>query len=347
MRLRPVLVAVIVPAVVAAAALSAGWAASRSQGDARSSLTSALDALPADTGIAGFTDWEAIREHHDLGEASDRDLSTRSVLAGLVEEMDAAYGWSAADVAWEAYGQSPGGGAMVARLGAGTTADDVRDGLEALGYTGDDDAWTAPDVLPEGVDREAATVLQSVALLPSARIVVAAEQPEFLAPVLDAIGGSAPSLLSVRAARDVAEGLLGTETALLQAGALACEATSLADAGADVRGQAAAAQARAGRLVDVTFAGRGLDDVSAGRQTLRLSLAFTSPAQAARQLEVRTALATGPFVGRTGLVEDSLVLSGADTAGSTVRLRFDHDPDSAVYMIGTGPMLFAGCTPEP
>ncbi len=73
-------------------------------------------------------------------------------------------------------------------------------------------------------------------------------------------------------------------------------------------------------------------------------MAFDSPSQAAAQLRARKALATGPFIGGSGRVEDSLQLTDSRVDGSTATLRFDHDqPGAASYMGGSGPLLFASC----
>jgi hypothetical protein len=100
---------------------------------------------------------------------------------------------------------------------------------------------------------------------------------------------------------------------------------------------------RAGKLARPEFAGRALDAGSRTSETMRFALGFRSPEVAAGQARSRAALASGPFIGRSGRVEDSLVLRSTSVRGSTAVLRFRHDPDSAAYMTGDGPLLFAGC----
>ncbi|MCW2800159.1 MAG: hypothetical protein JWQ70_1631, partial [Aeromicrobium sp.] len=142
MRLRVVLASVLAPLLVVGVALVGGFWASGHDADGRSSLTAALDALPADTQVAGFTDWSLIRQHLDLGRASTnaaratlnddaslRDLTTRSVIGRSVEEMHSSFGWSAADVDWEAYGQATDGSVMVAHLDNSLSLATVRAGL--------------------------------------------------------------------------------------------------------------------------------------------------------------------------------------------------------------------------
>jgi len=58
---------------------------------------------------------------------------------------------------------------------------------------------------------------------------------------------------------------------------------------------------------------------------------------------VRARLATGPFIGRYGSIDETLRLSSSVADGSTARMSFAHDPDTDVFMTGTGPVLFATC----
>src|SRR3954468_1867600 len=119
MHLRPLLRAVVVPVLVIALVVAGGWWASGRLGGPRAAPGSALDPPPAATVVAGFTDWSAIRRDLGVGagstaagratltdDASLRDLTTRSVLGESIDDMHRLYGWSAADVDWESYGQA-------------------------------------------------------------------------------------------------------------------------------------------------------------------------------------------------------------------------------------------------
>jgi hypothetical protein len=355
MHRRPILRVVLVPLVAIAVAVAAGSWASGREPDTRSSLTSAFDALPRGTLVAGFTDWAAIREDLGLGEASTtagraaladdaslRDLTTRSVLGGVIADMHTAYGWSAADLDWESYGRSPSGAAMVARFSGSVSIAAVEDRLDALGYTRRDGVWRLSADAGARVGAELAATLGNLAIDGRRRLIVAADRPSYVPTVLAAIRGDDPSALSIRALADVATTLAGSDTAVVQAGAFGCRATSLGSLGADVRAQAGAALARVGTLATPTFTGRGLID-GTPTQTIRFAAAFRSPAQAADQSRIRAALATGPFIGRSGRIEDSLDLRGATASGSVATLSFDLDPDAAAYMSGEGPVLFASC----
>ncbi|VXB56933.1 conserved exported hypothetical protein [Aeromicrobium sp. 9AM] len=357
MRLRFVMVSVLAPLlVIAVAIVGARWVGDEVAADSRSAMTSALDSLPADTQVAGFTDWSRVRQALRLGgsksasaraaltdDASLRDLSTRSVIGQHTEEMHDAYGWSVADLDWEAYGQAKDGSVMVGKLDDSVSFASVRAHLGKLGYADDDGVWTIDADNNSTVNPELASTLAAVTLVPSLRLVVAADRAPYASAVLETIHRDAPSLLSVRAAADVADTLAGADSVLLQTGSFTCQSASLDDAGADVKAQARAAIDRAGELVEPTYAGRALDAGSRTSETMRFAFGFRSPSVAARQLQVRRALASGPFIGRSGQLEESLVLRLSAVRGSAAVLRFSHDPDSTAYMGADGPLLFAGC----
>jgi hypothetical protein len=354
-RPRRFLALVVAPLLAVAVAVSVGsWASGRAP-DARSSLTQALDVLPRGTIVAGFTDWSSIRSRLGVGSAASaagraaieergslRDLTTRSVLGGIVEDMHDAYGWSAADLDWESYGRAPAGAAMVGRLDGRVSLDDVEDRLAQLGYTRSRGVWSLGDAGSSGLTPELASTLANIAIVRDRRLVVATDRAGYAREVVATIRGSRASALSNRPLADVAAALAGSDTAVLEGSAFGCRATSLTGADPTVRDQVEAALARSGALVSPTFTGRGLVD---GRrdQTIRFVAAFGSPSQAATQLQVRSALTTGPFIGRTGRVEDTLDLLGATADGTVTTLRFTVDPDKAAYMSGEGPLLFAGC----
>jgi hypothetical protein len=359
MHPRLVLVSVVAPLLVITALLAgARWLDDEAAADSRSSLTAALDTLPADTQVAGFTDWAQVRDRLRLGSASTaaaraaltddaalRDLSTRSVLSRQTEDMHDAYGWSVADLDWEVYGQANDGAAMVGRLDGSVSTGSVRARLDELGYTESDGIWSLAEEGRAAVGTELADTLGTIALVPRQRLVVAGDRPAYVQTVVETIDRAAPSLLTQRSAADVASTLVGADSALLQNGPFVCASTSLDDAEDVVRAQAGAAVQRAGALQDPTFAGRAIDGGTQTADVMRFALGFESPTVATSQLEVRTALTSGPFIGGTGRLEDALELRGGSVHGSTAVLRFGHDPDATGFMTGDGPLLFAGCAP--
>jgi hypothetical protein len=358
-RARRLVGVVLAPLIAIGLAVAVGsWASGRTP-DARSSLAQALDVMPRDTVVTGFTDWASIRSRLRVGDATTaarratlsevgslRDLTTRSVLGGVVEDMHDAYGWSAADIDWESYGRATAGAAMVARLSDRISLDTVERRLDDLGYVRRGGVWSLEGSKGSVLTPELASTLAHVAIVRDRRLVVAADRAGYVRDVTATIRGAAPSALTVRPLADVATALAGSDTAVLEARAFGCRATSLTGADETVRAQAAAAVARAGALTSPTFTGRGLVD-GRDEQSIAFVAAFGTPAEAADQLEVRSALTTGPFIGRTGRVEDTLDLRDATASGTVTTLRFAVDPDRAAYMSGEGPLLFAACPTGP
>lgn len=356
MQRRRALRRVVAPLVVLALACTAGWAVDdRSDADPRAPLATALDVLPAATLVAGFTDWSAIRQRLDLGRASSaadrarlgedgalRDLTTRSVLGESIQGMHTLYGWSAADLEWESYGQAPGGAALVARLTSRISFDDVQKRLRTLGYAREGRVWRLGDEGRSRVGPEIASSLATMTLVPEERLVVATSSKAYVPVVLATIEGDRASMLSRRPVSDLAVELTGSDSVLVQGREEACRSTVVGDGDPDVADQAAAAVARAGTLTSPRYTGRGLID-GPRSQVIRFVASFGSPGEAADQLRARQALATGPFIGRSGRIEDSLDLVSADVRGATTTLQFDLDPDRGAFMSGEGPLLFAAC----
>ena len=339
--------------LVIALALGAGWWAGSLRPDSRPPLTSALDVLPARTSVVGFTDWAQIRDHVGLGDvdtrreraaltndASARDVASRSLIRRDVELMHDVLGWSAADVEWEVFGQDRIGAASVVRLDGAISFADVRDRLADAGYARVGATWRATDET-----RRLPSILTNVALVPRQRLIVMSDQPKQIPDVLDVIDKRAPSLAASRAPADTAHALAGSDSVILQGGTLACKTTAVT-ADAEVQRQARTAIERAGALVPYRFSGRGLVDRGGSgfsAQQVVFAMTFDSAVEASEQADVRARLAAGPFIGRTGSIEETLRLRSAGADESTVRLDFAHDPDTVDFMTGMGPVLFASC----
>jgi hypothetical protein len=300
---RDPLVAVVVLAVVIAA-----------RAEVRSPLAAALAAAPAGTTVLGLTDWQRIR---DVGsdDPGARDLTTRSVLDDLGDAVPNALGWSSDDVAWEAYVQDPtAAGVLVVAPGPDLSWSRLEAGFRRAGF-----ADAGGGLLVAGSDSAA------------------------VEKVVRAATGRAPALTSVRRAVDTAAPLADADTVLLQAGSLGCEDAAVPAESAD---QAEAAQARAGRLAGYVYSGRALTDGGGSgpsAQTATFAMTFDDVARARRQAPVRERLATGPFVGRSGQVEDELRDPEVAVDQATVSLSFDRSADGTVLMLGTGALLFAAC----
>lgn len=324
-------------------ALGAGWSAHALDPDTRPAVTTALDTLPVATRGAGFTHWAAIREHVGADDASSRDLSTRSVIEEQGGVLRKTLGWSLSDVEWEVYAQTNQGEHATVRLDGSVSFDDVRARLRASGYEHDGRLWTLPSDALVGLQL---TDLESVvSLLPRQRLVLLTNSAATARSVLRVIDGHAPSLAGVHAAADTAQALAGSDAMLLESGRDGCKGAAISD-DPDAEQQARVAERRAGGLQPYVFSGRGLaDDGGSGFDAQRMvfAMTFDSAATATRQARVRERLATGPFIGRQGQVSDTLRHPDTRTDGRTLRLAFDHDPDTGVFMTGAGPALFASC----
>ena len=338
-RVRDPLVAVVVLAV----ALGAGWWVSGvARAEARSPLAAALAAAPAGTTVLGLTDWQRVRAVGS-DDPGARDLTTRSVLDDLGDAVPSALGWSSDDVSWEAYVQDPtAAGVLVVAPGPDLSWRRLEAGFRRAGF---DDAgggrWTATaEVLgTTGLGDQ----LADVRLLRRAGLLVAGSDSAAVEKVVRAARGRAPALTSVRRAVDTARPLADADTVLLQAGSLGCEDAAVPAESAD---EAEAAQARAGRLAGYVYSGRALTDRGGSgpsAQTATFAMTFDDVARARRQAPVRERLATGPFVGRSGQVEDELRDPEVAVDQATVSLSFDRSADGTVLMLGTGALLFAAC----
>ena len=342
---------IVISLLVIGLAVGGGWWAAALRPDTRPALTSALDVLPARTTVVGFTHWAGIRDHlgvedvdsraarDDLvTEAARRDLSRRSVIGSADEEIYERLGWSPAEVEWEVYGQDRVGPADVVRLDASVSFDALRDRLRDAGYRQRGRVWRTAEL--DGLPG----IMANVALVPRQRLVVMSDRSSQVPAVLDVVDGRARSLAGSSAAADTAQALAGSDSVILQAGNLGCESTAVV--AEDRAEQVRAAVERAGALAPYRFSGRGLLERGGSgfsAQQLSFAMTFDSAVVASEQARVRSRLSTGPFVGRTGPVSDTLRLTSASADASTVRLAFDHDPDTDVFMPGTGPVLFASC----
>jgi hypothetical protein len=96
-------------------------------------------------------------------------------------------------------------------------------------------------------------------------------------------------------------------------------------------------------LARYRWLGRGLLDDGSKMQTVVVAMPSKSAEVASRQAEVRAALSTGPFIGRTGDMNEVLRLRSARTHGNTAVLTYAHPVDSDYLMPGRGPLLPASC----
>ena len=352
MRLRTGVIAIIAAALV----VTGGLTFSRTGHDARAPLAQALDLMPPETRVAGFTDWAEIRSTLGLGRvttatdrgtlvsgAFERDLSARSILESFTPTMVAKYGWSIADLRWEMYGQASTGAVLAAGMNDDLKAAEVTSALRKLGYAETGGIWSL------GIDQLTLVApglpgtLANIAVLGDERQILASDSVSYLGSVLAMHREHDKSLAAVTAVRETATPLLGAQSTAIQVKIDACASTGLAGETAEVQAQGRNTVKPLGTLVAVEYGARAIFD-HAGDQRLRFSMTFGSAAAATRQLKLRSALSSGPFVGRTGQIGDVLTLTSAHTAGSNATLDFAVDPNKGSFMDGEGPLLFAACS---
>ncbi|WP_040320253.1 hypothetical protein [Aeromicrobium marinum] len=354
---RP-LVAVVVTALVLVAALAGGWWASAQVDSRGAPLVRLASLVPADVHTVNLTDWAGIRDA--LGEggtaeqrsdlvatAQTRDLSSRSVVSPSAELLDELFGWAPWSIGWEAFVQTPTGGALIISLPESQSMRDLADRLTEVGYEraggdGDVQRWTIDSAPLRAAGLAGEGVFTRLAVVPGERIAVSAVDDASVDRVLAVIDGRAPALAGEPLAADVLAPLRKAVTVLAQTEEFACGPADPAGVGEDARAQADAALARTGPLTPYRWSARAVAD-DGDEQQMTFAFGFDTAGVAAEQAAVRQGLATGPFIGRTGRVDDALRDGTAALRGTTAVLTFDRAPDSAVLMTGTGPVLFAAC----
>jgi len=327
--------AVPVALMVLAAGLSTGWVVSRGATD-RASFASALDALPATTATVDYTRWSDISG--PLDDAGLRGLTTRSVIAVLDTEMVDMLGWSATELAWEAYGRTDGG--AITALGLGdVSVQQAKRSFAAIGSAAGTNTWQLNDDADLSIDF--VSTFAWVRVVADHELVLAAPDRASLEAATDAVTGRERSLLDVRAVAAVA-GRLGTATSVLvQNRQFLCLSSQIpSDDEAGLR-QLAAALGPDDQLVDPAWGARGLFE--GDPQRIEFAVAFDSDAVARDQTRVRQALTTGPFIGRSGQVADSLRDINSTTADGVVSFASSLMPEGEEFMTDTGPVVFAGC----
>ena len=352
MRLRTT----VLPIITIVLIMTGGWAFSQTRSDSRSDLAQALDSIPADTGVAGFTDWAGIRKTLGFGDVRSkvdrtsvidssfkRNFSARSIMQGFTEEMQSSYGWSIVDTRWEMYAQSSKGAFLSVGLNDGLKSSTVTAGLKKMGYRKVDGLWSIPTDTLSGLIPNLPNTFLRAAYFPREKLIYFGDNTPFMQSVVKVHTSHGRTLAGVAAARMTAQPLNGSLSAVVSNRTESCEATGLSGQPADVRTQAANIVSPFGKLSSYRYAGRAIFD-DGDDSHLTFSMAFDTAARASSQLELRRQLTTGPFLGRTGQLQEVLQLRSTHTDGPAAWLDFGFDADKASFMNGDGPLLFAACS---
>ncbi|GAA1736003.1 hypothetical protein [Aeromicrobium alkaliterrae] len=337
-----------VAVVVVALAAGAGVAVS-DRWTADAGVDDVARLVPVDVAGVDVTDWTALRDRLDAGgaalvaAASDRDLATRSVLVSSDVVVSDGLGWAPGTVRWEAFVQTTAGTGLLVGLPQSTAGTEAR--LREVGYVESDGLWSIdlPDLRAGGASTP--EVFLHVRILDGGVAVASAEET-VVEQVRDAADGSETALADDPSVARVWAQASALDVFALQDGAAGCASTDPAESGADIAAQATVAVDAAGELLPYRWLLRGLEPAAAGSdETDRfvVAMAFETGAQAAGQVEVRSQLASGPFIGQTGTVEESIVLTRESVDGDVAVLDLDRQEDSVSLMSFVGPLVLASC----
>lgn len=289
------------------------WAVTRG-GDARDPIVAAASAAPDGSRSVSVTAWS--RLPRSLDKASLQDLTSVSIIAEYADELEDGFGWELTDLDWEASISTTDGQVLVLGLG-------------------DLDQQTA--MKPWADDAFAATFGKAEV---HQGVLVASPSDDALGSVVSTLRGRTPSLLADRGVASLVQSVTGQATAELRSRALVCDPDRDSGLDDDEIEALRRIEERHGSLTDPAWLMRAL-----GTHPRRyvFGAAFDTTDTAREQLKIRTALTTGPFLGRYGKVEDSLRDLRAHADGDTVILDFRPTAEAEPYMVDSGPVVFAGC----
>lgn len=356
MRLRTTAPVTGIGAVVAIVLImTGGWAFSQTRSDSRTSLAQAMDSIPANTRVAGFTDWAGIRATLGFGDVRTevdrtsvidssfrRNFSARSVMQTFTEEMQSSYGWSVADVRWEMFAQANTGAVLSVGLDGDLPSSTVTKGLRKLGYRKTGGIWAISEDTLSGAIPDLPSTFLRAAYFPREKLIYFSDGDSYLRSVVANHSSHGRTLAGVPAARMTAAPLAGSLTAVISDKTDSCRDTGVADQSGDVKAQARNIVDPLGTLRSYEYGGRALFD-NGDDAHLTFSMAFGSAPLATSQIALRRQLTKGPYLGRSDRLQDVLQLRSTHTDGPAAWLDFGFDPDKASFMSGDGALLFATC----
>ncbi|MEO6472826.1 MAG: hypothetical protein ABIO14_13600, partial [Aeromicrobium sp.] len=247
MRLRTNVIAIIAILLIVGGA----WVVSETHPSSQSALAEALDSVPANTRVAGFTDWAQIRttlgfdkvtgkvdRDSLINNAFERDFSSRSLLEKFTDPMSKGFGWTVADLRWEMYGQASKGAVLVAGMNDDLKSGKVTRGLRSFGYKESAGIWKVDDATVAGSIPGAPTILRFASYLKNDRLIYFSDHRAYLESVVALHRDHGKTLAGVPSARQVAEPLIGSQSAFVSVGRDACLSTGLSKSPAGVREQA-------------------------------------------------------------------------------------------------------------
>lgn len=324
--------ALVVAVLIVAGSIGGAWALTRG-GDRRDAVAAAVDAAPIGSGTVDVTVWSRLPASID--QASLRDLTTRSLVAPLADEITDRLGWSPSDLRWESFVRTPRGSLLVLDLGA---LDPARvDRSWSVVADRDGDGWVLSD--SGDTSSDFTDTFRHVRVLRDRSLLIAGSNAATVRLGVSTVRGSTPSLLADRGVSDLVKQALGRDTVMLQAREALCADQSRLDD--DEVSALRRVERRHGRLADPTWGLRALGTRPDRRYLF--ATAFADPGTAREQVDVRRALTTGPFIGRYDTVQKSLRDLRVNVDGSAVVLDLAPTADAEDYMAAVGPVVFSGC----
>lgn len=373
---RRVVVPVVAAVLVLVAAGLVGWRAFAP----RSTYTQAIEALPASTLRASYTDWQQVRSlagGTTLGPAStggqigaflrrayDRGLTSASALTGSVSAMERVYGFSPVSALWESYGQSRQGSVDVLRMPDGTDFDSIEQDLRTLGYRsprsgiGTGGVWRGSANLVAHISPGLTPVQQNVVVLASQGVVLLSDSASYAASAAAVVRGNAPTLESpltsvagspvsaVLWARDFACADLSMGSASAEDQRIGSRLVSRAGGINPLSGLVMALQPPAGSSGGSSGGGLPGSASASGRTTFEMTVGmeFEDSDQASENLQPRVDLASGPAPGQGGTFPGRFKITSAQASGSSVVLQLQPRPGEQLLSdLSEGPVLFATC----
>lgn len=341
-------------ALAVAAGLAVWWFARGPSGP----YAEAMGVLPEDTLRSSFTDWQQVGDEVDLpdveaaedpatvneflGEVYDADLATGSAMLDVIGGMATVYGYSPAQVEWEAYGQSRDGSVDVLRVGDDVDLDEVADNLKDAGYDApdeDDGVWRGSADLVVQLESPMTGLQINVLLLRDEQLVLTSDSASYLEDVREVVRGDAPSLREATGTDALVAAVEGAVSAQLWSRDFACEDLAMSKADAADRNEGARLLEQAGGVHPL--AGLVLARVGGDRATV--AMWFESESDADDDLQPRTDLAQGPAPGQGGDFDERFTVEESVVDGQMVTMRLRAVTGTLMGDLGQGPVLFAAC----
>lgn len=316
------------------------------------------DVMPAEVQRVNFTNWSDVRTElrvlRDdeittmpawLGKAFERDLSATSNMKDVGPSLQEHFGFSPANIQWEAYGQAPKGQVEVIRVNDTLDFAGIEAKLVAAGYP---KPAAADGIWAGGVDRLAAldpsisAEFANIVLLPKQRLVLTSSSLSFLQKTIETVTGNEKSLKTVKTLTDMLDELGQPVAARVWVGDNACADLSMAKADEDSQTMADQAIAEAGPITPLVGFALALDD----NGDLLAAAQLPTADDAKVDLKSRAVLAVGPTFNGTGSAfPDDLTLVASDAKKATVLLDFkpNHPGVFPLSMYFNGPLVFATC----